>query len=64
MIFVISHLKSFKRLSEKVKGGEDYQLVARKHKVSLVDRNILIKLKNSSSNIYSLIKTIPDEGKA
>ena len=45
MIFVIPHLKSFKRLPEKVKGGEDYQLVARKHKVSLVDRNILIKLK-------------------
>ena len=43
MIFVIPHLKSFKRLPEKVKGGEDYQLVARKHKVSLVDRNILIK---------------------
>ena len=45
MIFVISHLKSFKRLPEKVKGGEDYQLVARKHKVSLVDRNILINFK-------------------
>ena len=45
MIFVISHLKSFKRLPEKVKGGEDYQLVARKHKVSLVDRNILMNFK-------------------
>ena len=54
MIFVIPHLKSFKRLPEKVKGGEDYQLVARKHKVSLVDRNILIKLKKIELQLRSI----------